>query len=996
MNTSFDISDFIQTALPTISPKAAAMPTLENFPIDADQVNSFGLSGDLGNRHFQTGLEISTGPTGVIPLQAMLSGRISWVGENIALDPPRADGSLVLTKRPGLLLTVNPRAGFERALANNPEYPIEYPMPSWIVYEGAQPANEMTDQSPLERFDTIDYFTFGAADLPETNTPILDDIINDLALNENLRVHLVGHTDSEGDLNFNLNLGLQRAESVRDYLVSQNISTDRINVATLGESQPKQAHPASVDEAGINRRVEIHVVSTFVHSVDPGDFIGTAPEGVTVTVLDPLNHIVDPINLVLRLQPDQKNHPLSTFMDPLAPAVSSNWVRCVSADPINDGSDQPFPYFTFHESLTEAFDSALDNDVVWLCKTSHSATLNIERPISLIGKPDASGAMPQISPAIDNAPILTAMEGGSNDGYGFRLHGCEIREGNAQIGGAGLHLTRKKNIHISHCRFMVNNGGFFNAPAGNGGAIYLEESHKVLIESCSFIGNSGKTGGAIFAKDCRDLVITGTPNPNLDALLSREEEIPDFTWPDSLPGNITGVPIALTGEGFDNFFVMNNNVESGGAIYVENCTFRISHGYFSRNGNSNGQYGSALALRTWIADIQNHDNEVYGCVIVNNYQAEEGGGIAILGKNDVDMARTGTPVGLSGQGGRYSLIRNVVHGNESIRFAGGIYLALGNFLLKENRISKNKAKRSGGGIACFSRCRAEFINNLILRNDVTRVKPDASPGGGAGIYGTFFTGQNFTSIKLTGNKIIGNKSTEDGGGVRATCGTRIELGPGNEFKDNVAYRNGGAVSIRNAHLSIAEENLFENNRTENGGTGFHQGGDGGALHCHGGFTSGGIALSTIFTACISDGAKFSISGSNAAPVQFINNRSVKQGGAIFVLQDVDATFGGVIGLLKEMYIQHAEFDNNHSNEPLLSTTQTLVGSSIAIQGLTQWQNQINHTFGDFFVITEVNIKSAQGAGLYLRNAQDIDRSQNVNFEASPGATDVQGEFVIDF
>lgn len=983
------VVDLIHSALPALTPQAAAMPTPTDFLFDSDQVTPFGLSGDFGQRRFQTGLDIALGPTGAIPLRAMFAGQISRVGQNIALDLPHADGTRVITQRPGLLLKVNPRAGFQRALLENPDCPLEYPVPFWVVYEGAEPDPALTDQSPLERFATVDFFAFDSAALPAGSANLLDSIAADLLVGSNLKVRLEGHTDAEGDSNYNLNLGRQRAEAVRDYLQGQGVPQDRMIVDTEGEGQPKDPNPPDTAAAGINRRVEIHVLASFTHTVEAGDSIGSAPDGVTITVLDPLSHYLDPLNLVLRLQSNLNDHPLAAHADPLAPAVASNWVRCVSLDPASDSPDRPFPYFSFHNSLAEALNAAQDNDIIWLDTPSHAVNLTIDRPLSLIGKPGAGDARPELSPASDGSPILSATVSAGSSEYGLRVLGCTFRDGTADDGGAGMRLAGLKNVHIAHCQFRFNVAGpTFNTPVGNGGAIRMEDCHKVLVESCCFRFNSAKRGGAMYAENCRDVVVTGTPSPHLDALLASETEIPSFTLPDSFPGDVAGIPPALIGQGFSTFFHGNGHKEAGAAICLTNCTFRIRHAYFASSSNTEG-YGGALAMRTYATDIQDIENEILGCVAVAN-AALDGGAFAALGDNDGAAARAGLPHALSGGGGRYRIVRNAIHGNASNRHGGGLYLALGAFFLQGNRIAQNTAFRNGGGIACFSRCRAEFVDNLILRNEITRADTDKPPGGGGGIYATFWTGQDFTEIRLVGNKVIGNRSTEDGGGLRATCGVRVELSTGNEFVQNVAYRNGGGISVRNAHLSIIGGNLFDGNLTQDGGPLYYHGGDGGGIHCTGSLPSPDFPDMYVFGTCTLDGARLAIVGFQFGQlnlVRFVNNQAVKQGGALYIQQETS----GPVGELKEVYIEHTEFDNNLSSSELPSNS-SLKGSTILIQGITTWASTAGSNGN--FVLKNISIKLSQGVGLYLIHSDgDVERTENVNFVHLPGATAVQDEFV---
>lgn len=77
------------------------------------------------------------------------------------------------------------------------------------------------------------------------------------ALNETPK-HLIieGHTDSRGSDAFNQDLSLRRATSVRDYLVSRNVTAERIQVQGLGKTRPIGDN-ATAEGRGMNRRVEI-------------------------------------------------------------------------------------------------------------------------------------------------------------------------------------------------------------------------------------------------------------------------------------------------------------------------------------------------------------------------------------------------------------------------------------------------------------------------------------------------------------------------------------------------------------------------------------------------------------------------------------------------------------------------------------------------------------------------------------------------------------------
>jgi len=78
------------------------------------------------------------------------------------------------------------------------------------------------------------------------------------------RIDVVGHTDRLGSQAYNQRLSEQRAQAVRDALVAQGVSADRIAASGCGETQPvvqcsQAARAALVGCLAPNRRVDIAV-----------------------------------------------------------------------------------------------------------------------------------------------------------------------------------------------------------------------------------------------------------------------------------------------------------------------------------------------------------------------------------------------------------------------------------------------------------------------------------------------------------------------------------------------------------------------------------------------------------------------------------------------------------------------------------------------------------------------------------------------------------------
>jgi outer membrane protein OmpA-like peptidoglycan-associated protein len=71
-------------------------------------------------------------------------------------------------------------------------------------------------------------------------------------------VDVVGHTDSSGSAEYNLDLSRQRAGSVARYLTSQQLDANRFSVEGRGKNQPIASNATSAGKAR-NRRVEITI-----------------------------------------------------------------------------------------------------------------------------------------------------------------------------------------------------------------------------------------------------------------------------------------------------------------------------------------------------------------------------------------------------------------------------------------------------------------------------------------------------------------------------------------------------------------------------------------------------------------------------------------------------------------------------------------------------------------------------------------------------------------
>ncbi|MBN2035224.1 MAG: OmpA family protein [Chitinispirillaceae bacterium] len=94
------------------------------------------------------------------------------------------------------------------------------------------------------------------ATIDPTSYIILDELVSSLVDWPDVKIKIVGHTDSQGPEKKNKELSQARADTVRSYLINRGIPPHRLATAGKGESEPI-ADNASAQGRVINNRIEI-------------------------------------------------------------------------------------------------------------------------------------------------------------------------------------------------------------------------------------------------------------------------------------------------------------------------------------------------------------------------------------------------------------------------------------------------------------------------------------------------------------------------------------------------------------------------------------------------------------------------------------------------------------------------------------------------------------------------------------------------------------------
>jgi len=102
-------------------------------------------------------------------------------------------------------------------------------------------------------------FATDSASLRPGLYPDIRDVGQSLLAYPNTTVQVIGHTDSDGDATYNLNLSQRRAQAVADVVLSEGVPYGRVQVIGRGEDQPIASNLTPEGKAQ-NRRVEIVIL----------------------------------------------------------------------------------------------------------------------------------------------------------------------------------------------------------------------------------------------------------------------------------------------------------------------------------------------------------------------------------------------------------------------------------------------------------------------------------------------------------------------------------------------------------------------------------------------------------------------------------------------------------------------------------------------------------------------------------------------------------------
>lgn len=126
-----------------------------------------------------------------------------------------------------------------------------------IATNGATPATKSATPKSVPKLATRTIlFDFDKSDIKPAYNNTLNEVVKYLQTNPTAKISIVGHTDNVGTPTYNMTLSQDRANAVKNYIVSKGIAASRMTVSAKGESQPVASNATEAGRAK-NRRVVI-------------------------------------------------------------------------------------------------------------------------------------------------------------------------------------------------------------------------------------------------------------------------------------------------------------------------------------------------------------------------------------------------------------------------------------------------------------------------------------------------------------------------------------------------------------------------------------------------------------------------------------------------------------------------------------------------------------------------------------------------------------------
>lgn len=121
-----------------------------------------------------------------------------------------------------------------------------------------------TNQLIIDDFENLEFtniqFEYSSINIVGSSQKVIDQLVSFMIENKNLKIEIAGHTDSNGDANFNMELSEKRALAIKSKLEEKRIDGNRIKTKGYGDLFPLVPNTSEKNKQK-NRRVEFRIVN---------------------------------------------------------------------------------------------------------------------------------------------------------------------------------------------------------------------------------------------------------------------------------------------------------------------------------------------------------------------------------------------------------------------------------------------------------------------------------------------------------------------------------------------------------------------------------------------------------------------------------------------------------------------------------------------------------------------------------------------------------------
>jgi predicted outer membrane repeat protein len=349
-------------------------------------------------------------------------------------------------------------------------------------------------------------------------------------------------------------------------------------------------------------------------------------------------------------------------------------------------------------TLRDAVAAAADGD-----------TIDFDASISSITLTDGAmilGAENIIGPGSASLAITTSAPT-SYDVFNF--------QGTGDVTVSGFSLSGNRIFTANQGKFTMNDVSISNSYGGYGGALYAANSSDLVISGCHFEDNTaGTRGGAVYAVSNGSVTVSDTEFLNNATFSSNGSgggifvggnstsfslEDSDVTGNSSQDGGGLGAVTGGTVTIADSVISSNTAAGDGGGADIPVSGGQVTIDRTTIDGNTSNGYGGGLSMSRAIV--------MTNSTVSNNDAGYEGGGVRVV---DISQA---------------TFNNTTISGNSSTEDGGGLYFYnVANVTMNQSTISNNDAIK-GGGIASFNNGAAVVeLSGTIVSGNIASIVSD--------------------------------------------------------------------------------------------------------------------------------------------------------------------------------------------------------------------------------------------------------------------------------